>query len=116
MKKQTLDLEKFQAEVEEWGKKNFPDSCWQMCVMGVTEEMGELNHALLKQWQGIRGTHEEHEKLAKDAVGDIVIFLTHLCIKRGWNLSEIVAKTWAEVSQRDWIENPSCGESLTTGS
>jgi NTP pyrophosphatase (non-canonical NTP hydrolase) len=80
--------------------------------MGVVEEVGELSHALLKQEQGIRGAHDEHERLAQDAVGDTIVYLADLCTRRGWDLSAIVEATWAEVSRRDWKANPATGESV----
>lgn len=62
----------------------------------------KLSHALLKQKQNIRGTAEEHEAAAKDAVGDIVVFLAELCNARGWDLELIASETWSQVRRRDW--------------
>lgn len=99
-----MNLKDLQREQVEWVQRNFPGRPWQMPLMGVSEELGELNHALLKQWQGIRGSHEKHEKDAMDAVGDIVIFLSDLCTARGWDLGGIVQRTWDKVKERDWSE------------
>jgi NTP pyrophosphatase (non-canonical NTP hydrolase) len=77
--------------------------------MGIVEEIGELSHALLKQEQGIRGTWLDHETAAKDAVGDIVVFLACLCVLRGWDLAAIVDATWSEVRKRDWKARPHVG-------
>lgn len=87
-----------------WSTRNFPNADPVDAVLGVAEEVGELCHAILKQRQGIRGTSEEHEAKAKDAVGDIVIFLLDVCNRRGWSFAEIVAETWAEVRKRDWTK------------
>lgn len=73
-------------------------------LLKAQDSVGRLAHALLKQKQGIRGTKEEHEAKAKDAVGDIVIFLLDVCNRRGWSFAEIVAETWAEVRKRDWTK------------
>jgi NTP pyrophosphatase (non-canonical NTP hydrolase) len=97
-------LEQLQSEIEVWGRHNFPGAFWQQALMGIAEEVGELNHALLKQWQGIR-TNENHEENAKDAIGDILIFLIQLCVLRGWSFEEIVEQTWSAVQQRDWKRN-----------
>jgi NTP pyrophosphatase (non-canonical NTP hydrolase) len=97
-----MNLRQLQAELAPWVAHNFGDRPWQQPLMGVAEEVGELNHALLKQWQGIRGMREEHEAAAKDAVADIVIYLADLCNARGWDFGAIVEETWARVSKRDW--------------
>lgn len=93
-----------QADHKAWADRNFPNADPIDPVLGVAEEVGELCHAILKQKQGIRGTHEQHEAKAKDAVGDIVIYLLDVCSKRGWSFGEIVAETWAEVRKRDWTK------------
>lgn len=97
-----MNLRQLQTELAPWVARNFGAVPWQMPLMGVSEEVGELNHALLKQWQGVRGTAAEHEAAAKDAVGDIVVFLANLCIQRGWDFGAIVEETWAKVSRRDY--------------
>jgi len=97
-------LIELQADHKAWADRNFPNADPVDAVLGVAEEVGELCHAILKQRQGIRGTHEEHEAKAKDAVGDIVIYLLDVCTRRGWSFAEIVAETWAEVRKRDWTK------------
>lgn len=80
------------------------------------EELGELCHAHLKQEQGIRGTAAQHEAKAKDAIGDILIYLADYTAGRGWDLQAIVEDTWAEVSRRDWRANPADGKAGVSGS
>lgn len=77
--------------------------------LGLVEELGELAHALLKKAQRIRGTPDEHEAAAKDAIGDLLIFASGFCCRMGWDLQEILEATWAEVRERDWRTNPVCG-------
>lgn len=96
------DLRMMQQEVSEWSTRNFGDQSWTNPYMGMVEELGELSHALLKQQQGIRGTSEEHEEAAKDAVGDLMIFMLDFCGKRGWDAEQILADTWATVRLREW--------------
>lgn len=102
-----LDLRAFQAEVAEWKKNNFPNSGDVQQFIGVVEEVGELAHAILKSLQGIRG--DEHEAEARDAVGDIMIFLLNFCSANGWDLEDILVETWDEVKERDWIQYPEAG-------
>ena len=96
-----IDLDKFQAEHHVWQSHNFPGfQVWEV-LLGLGEEVGELFHAHLKQHQGIR-LNEDHDAMARDAVGDIMIFLAGYCNARGWKLSEILDETWAEVKTRKW--------------
>jgi hypothetical protein len=65
-------------ERNEWVAHNFPNPTMPNpgeSILGVMEEIGELTHAHLKQLQGIRGTDEEHEHNAIDAIGDITVYL-----------------------------------------
>jgi hypothetical protein len=67
------------AERDEWVARNFPpgpdDIPGNDSILGVVEELGELAHAHLKAKQGIRGTQAEHDAAAKDAIGDITVYL-----------------------------------------
>lgn len=66
-------------ERDAWVARNFPefklDSPMDESIIGVLEEQGELCRAHLKAAQNIRGSSEKHEADAKDAVGDITIYL-----------------------------------------
>lgn len=67
------------AERDEWVARNFPPYEGEIpgndSILGVMEELGELAHAHLKAKQGIRGTQAEHDAAAKDAIGDITVYL-----------------------------------------
>jgi len=102
-------LSSYQARHKEWSEKNFPNETWQDVLMGVVEEVGELNHYLLKQKQKIRGTYEEHEAGAKDSVGDIMVYLMHVCTLRGWDMETIFQKTVEHVLTREWVVDPLTG-------
>ena len=41
---------------------------------GASRSSGELTHSHLNE-QGIRGTPEEHDTAAKDAIGDLIVYL-----------------------------------------
>lgn len=100
-----------QDEVGEWAARNFGEvESWQP-LMGVGEELGELNHAHLKRAQQIRGiTQDEYLTQARDAVGDIFIFLAHYCHLEGIDMSMAVLETWGQVSKRDWKSDPETGQ------
>lgn len=76
-----MNFELLQQEVGEWLKKQ-PfgpgQQPWEP-LMGIGEEVGELQHAHLKLQQGIRGTPAELEAKARDAVGDIIIYTAGFC-------------------------------------
>lgn len=99
------DLRHLQDEVGEWARENFgeeqPDT---YPLMGVSEEVGELNHSVLKQLQGIRLDEEGvGEDAELDAVGDIIIYLCDFCERRGLSIAEAVELAWYdEVKNREW--------------
>lgn len=94
-----------QHQVRDWAKQNFGDVPTWMPLMGAMEELGELSHAHLKEAQDIR-LHENHPEKAKDAVGDLIVYLAHYCSVRGFDLEDIVNETWEKVSKRDWRKDP----------
>ena len=106
-------IRQIQKEQREWSADNFPGrgenlklgSSW-MPLLGIIEEVGELAHSHLKHEQGIRGSDEKHTNAAKDAVGDIVVFLLDYCSSRGWDFEDTVATVWAEVKERNWKKDP----------
>lgn len=102
-------LQRTQADHLEWQTHNFGPPKSHEQFMGMTEELGELAHALLKRSQGIRGTKEEHDAAAKDAIGDLLIFTLALCNAEGWDLQSILEETWGAVRQRDWVRFPGDG-------
>jgi hypothetical protein len=108
-----MDLAQLQAEHIPWRKRNFPDTApitaAENDLIGAFEEMGELAHSNLKRRQGIRGTEAEHAAAERDAIGDIIIYLSGYCIERGFSLAECVERAWAEVKDRDWQKNKGDG-------
>lgn len=49
------------------------------------------------------------EEKAKDAVGDVAIYLLDFCTRSGYLFDEILGDTLAEVLKRDWASAPSDG-------
>jgi NTP pyrophosphatase (non-canonical NTP hydrolase) len=62
-----------------WTAHNFPNDNVMESLLeaqtGIIEECGELAHAHLKMHQSIRGTPDQHEAGAKDAIGDLTVYL-----------------------------------------
>ena len=103
--KGSLTLRQLQDYQKAWTAHNFPDAEPYHPLLGMNEELGELNHAHLKGIQGIRHTPEEIQAMKIDAVGDIVIYLADYCTRNGIDLQDAVEKTWSMVQQRDWQAN-----------
>ena len=59
-------------EIQVWANRNFPTTKFEHCILGMHEEIGELCHAVLKEYQGIR--KEDFGAAKKDAIGDIAIY------------------------------------------
>ena len=106
----TMTFQQLQDEQREWAQRNFgTDRPSYQPLLGAVEELGELAHAHLKSEQGIRGTPEKHAADKRDAVGDVLIYLTDYCNLEGFDLQDLMQETWGEVKQRDWKANPSTG-------
>jgi len=94
-----LTVHDFQTQQIAWARKNFGKAYDYQPLLGMIEELGELAHALLKGLQGIRGTAAEHEEAGKDAVADVLVYLTQYCSEKEWALDEIVGATTFEELQ-----------------
>ena len=105
-----ISLRTMQKLHNQWSLKNFGICSSGQMLIGVMEEVGELAHSHLKYEQNIRGTSTKHIADAKDAVGDIVMYLIDYCNKRGFDFEKIIQDTWKEISKRDWEKNPETGE------
>lgn len=97
------DLRQLESELGEWADENFPGQPAEWCLMGATEELGELNHSELKQLQGIRLDEDDvGEEATKDAVGDVVIYLIDFCNRKGIDFTDSLKMASEEVLDRDW--------------
>lgn len=119
-----LTFGRLQKQAAEWADRQYLSGIPHQSLLGVVEEHGELAeallgqmlvgkvaHAQLKTEDGIRGSAEEHAANAQDAIGDLTVFLSRFCERRGWDYQQIVEQTWAKVSQRDWKADPQSGGS-----
>ena len=103
---ESINLTRIQKQHREWADYNFPGAASWQPLLGVGEELGELDHAFLKLSQGIRGSNEELRAEMKDAVGDLLIYLIDFCSKEEIDLAATLAETWEHVRQRDWQKYP----------
>jgi NTP pyrophosphatase (non-canonical NTP hydrolase) len=109
-------LDSLQKDIAEWRLRNFgPPKDVGDRMLGVMEEVGELAHILLKRKQGIRMAIELSEEqlldLAKDAIGDTLVYIMGVPDILGLRLSECLKFAWDEVKDRDWVKFPKDGVS-----
>jgi len=89
-----------QNEIHDWQKANFPfdqDKPYRKLI-GIGEEVGELNHAYLRYELGKNVTPQ-----IKDAIGDIFIFLASFSKLLQFDLEDAILETLKKVKER---ENP----------
>lgn len=103
-------ISEFQELIKKWNDHNFPETELWHKVLGLSEEVGELSHAVLKRDQGIR-KDRDYDSEIKDAVGDIFLFLAGFCTIEGISMQECVELAWDEIKDRDWKKYPSDGKS-----
>lgn len=108
-----MDLRQFQRDHDGWLRHNFPDVQPWEALAGIVEEVGELSHAHLKGYNGIRGLSEPASVRAakSDAIGDIFIYMVSYCNTNGLDLEECIERAWREVQARDWQADPQKGVS-----
>ena len=110
MDNSTKSLSTIQSEVKEWSYHNFGEGGpgWRQ-ILGMQEELGELSHHYLKRAQKIRN-NEDHDEGIEDSLGDFMIYAMDFCNKEYLSLEEIINRVCEKVKQRDWIKNPTNGE------
>lgn len=81
-------IETIQAEQKAWEESQFGlQPAWKP-LLGISEEFGELCHAVLKMSQNIRGDADKHFADARDAIGDVLIYALGFCNRLNINAIE----------------------------
>jgi hypothetical protein len=111
-----LTLEEIQREVGEWAGKQFGDNPSRAvghpseghplgsipALLGMGEEVGELNHAVVYRLQGRGDFHKDevftHAK--EDGMGDLAVFGCDFANREKVNWTQALNKTWAKVRNR----------------
>jgi NTP pyrophosphatase (non-canonical NTP hydrolase) len=83
-------LTKLQNEIHTWHVRNYPTDLVHQALLGVGEELGELERAELKQHGGIRGTFEEWEKEKQKEAGDVLIGLLNVSSFVGIDMNDAI--------------------------
>ncbi len=102
-----MSLRKLQEDIATWSSYNFgPDVTTMQSIVGLPEEVGELCRAVLKKYQGIRGTAEEWDAEIEKEIGDVLIKLCEFANRAGVDIEDAVFKRWAVVGMRNFVDNP----------
>lgn len=94
-------------EVGEWAEANFGNK--KHPLFGITEELGELCHCLLKRIQGIRGFDNPEHFLSEftDALADTGIYLAHHCYTKGiafkFHEYTTIHESWSRATMEDLV-------------
>jgi len=114
-----------QKELADWQNKNFPienmlklskeDLVLMICnlqmALGMSEEVGEISHTVLKGTQGIReGKNGINKELLADGFGDVFIYGSQLMTLNKVDVSDAINTTIQQVLKRDWQNNKDDGE------
>jgi NTP pyrophosphatase (non-canonical NTP hydrolase) len=102
-----LDLK--QKQLDEWQARNFGrhDDDALKCALGMSEEVGEVCHHVLKGTQRIRGgTNGLNKAEVADGVADVLIYGIQLLSIIGVDAEKEIASVIDKVLERDWKKNP----------
>lgn len=92
-----------QDDVDMWNSRQpWRDDPPVVVVVGLGEETGEVQRAVLKMHQGIRGTKEEWIEEAAKEMGDVFIKLCQLATALDLDLEDCIRERWGEISQRNF--------------
>ena len=83
-----MDKDALQKDIVAWHRRNYPKDDQWCALLGIEEEIGELNRAELKQLGGIRGTWEEWQTEKHKEAGDVLIGILNFAGFRGVNISD----------------------------
>lgn len=94
-----------------WQGREFGATPIEHSALGVSEEVGELHHAILKHLQKIRGMGEpaEFREAAGDAIADATIYLMQIATTLRLDFATLVYETAYEVMKRTWRVDPANG-------
>lgn len=119
------EIRALQIEMTQWLEHNFGGETDNKLAstMGLVEEVGELgeavmglalhiarlNRAVLKQYQGIRGTYDEWQAAIETETADSFVKLVDIARVCGFDLSTVVWGRWDQLKMRDWKKDPAGG-------
>lgn len=105
MENQNVDLVAIQVEQVEWSVRNFGQQPAHRPMLGIIEELCELEEA---QLHGVDEfvSEEAYKEAILDAIGDTAIYMLDYCGKRGWSMQEV----WNARACPEWLVDFVLGE------
>ena len=103
-------------EIKDWGTHNFGgvyECPVDVATLGLAEETGEVCRAVLKQKQGIRGSHEAWQAEIAKELGDVFIKIVDVAWRAGLDPLACIEQRWASIRLRDFRADP-VGHGLPT--
>lgn len=109
MEKQLVNLDAVQADQIEWSTRNFGQQPPHRPMLGIIEEMCELEEAQMLAGD-IGKEAADSVTLSSDAeldaIGDIAIYMLDYCGKRGWRMQEL----WDARAYPEWLADFTFGD------
>jgi NTP pyrophosphatase (non-canonical NTP hydrolase) len=118
-----VDVQGWQTLTHDWVEHNFPGTTTGLSALGLTEEgaevaevardaldvligVGRVSRAVLKQSQGIRGTHADWQAEIQKEVADVFFKLCDLANHSGFGLQSAIRERWEVLRDRDFQADP----------
>lgn len=96
-----------QSTIAQWQREHFPTGTGLIHqAVGLSEEVGELCRAILKQDQKVRGSWEDWQDEIRKEVGDVGIRLMLLADAAGFDVQTCVEQRATYVMGRDINHDP----------
>lgn len=104
-------LADLQVLLARWQGRNFGGATIEQMALGMSEEVGEFAHAVLKHGQRIRGMSdpEAFRAAAGDAIADVVIYAIQAATCLRLDFGTLVHETAQRVMRREWNASPDDG-------
>lgn len=97
-----MTLDEIQLEQTAWSTRNFGAQPAHRPLLGIIEELAELEEALLAEDDDLAG-----KDAVVDAIGDVSIYMLDYCGKRGWRMQDVWDARCALPGYEEFIFGPS---------
>ena len=95
-------LTQIQYELFAWQKENYPSSDVWTDIAGIAEEFGELARVQIDIMVGREPEKfDSNEEAMKDAIGDVLIYLSQLASKHGISVAEAMTEATGEIMDEE---------------
>lgn len=88
----SLSTDDYFARFSEWGRERKIDTGGTM-----SGQLAKLEEEVWELFESVKN-HDNTE--TRDAIGDIMVVLTMVCLIRGWSVTECLGKAWDDIKDR----------------